>query len=143
MARKVSRIVILFSKKAKLLQQTKRPGANSTWKHFCHGRLQRAGDHRAFFGRDSEWRRKQNMITAQAINASLCWISKHTFIQAGLANFLRDVLFSWKRLARGLVLDEFNTKEQTETANVADMRMRLQSFQPASESTGHRNDTIK
>src|SRR5260370_148736 len=66
------------------------------------------------------------MIAGQAVNAALCWIGQNTLFHAGLANFLGNVLFFRKRLARGFVFDEFDTEKQSEAAKFADVGMRLQ-----------------
>ena len=73
------------------------------------------------------------MIPAQPVNAALRWIGEDTFLQTGLANFLRDVLFSREGLAARFVFDEFDAQKQTETANVADMWMGLQRRKHAAE----------
>src|SRR2546426_3726920 len=65
------------------------------------------------------------MITARAVHAALRWIDERILLQASLANLLSDVLFFWKRLARGFVFDEFHAEKQSETAYIADVRMRL------------------
>src|SRR5260370_591592 len=66
------------------------------------------------------------MVAPEAVNAALRWIGQHTFFQTGVANFLGDVLFSWKRFASSFVFDELHAEKQSEAANISDVRMRLQ-----------------
>src|SRR3989454_2227832 len=73
------------------------------------------------------------MITARAVHAALRWIDERILLQASLANLLSDVLFFWKRLARGFVFDEFHAEKQSETAYIADVRMRLKRRQRGAE----------
>src|SRR5208282_4388777 len=92
----------------------------------CHCRLERASDQRTFLARDGKRRREKNVIASQAVHATLRRIGKHIFFQTGMANFLNDVLLPGKRLARGFVSDEFYAEQQTQAANITDIRMRLQ-----------------
>ena len=65
------------------------------------------------------------MIAAEAVNAALRRVSKYTFIETGLANLFRNVLLSWKRLARGFVFDKLDAEEEAEAAEFTDMGVRL------------------
>ena len=83
------------------------------------------------------------MVAAQSVNAALRRIRKYVLIQTGLANFLRDVLFFWKRLARSSVFDEFDAKKKAESANIADVRVRLQRRNRVAEFFCGRSHAIK
>ena len=74
----------------------------------------------------NKWRREENMIAAQAVNATLRGIREDAFLERGLADAFSDVVRRRKRLARGFVFDEFDANQQAKSANVANMRMRQQ-----------------
>src|SRR6266478_9889765 len=88
--------------------------------------MERAGDERAFVGRNRERRREEDVIAAQAVNAALRWIGKHPFIEASLPNFFGDVFLFWKRLASRFVFHKFDAKKKPETADIANIRMRME-----------------
>ena len=74
------------------------------------------------------------MIAAQAVNATLGRVCEHAFLQGGLADAFGDVVRRRKRLARGLVFDKFDANQQSQTANVANMRMIQQRLKVAAKS---------
>ena len=65
------------------------------------------------------------MIATHAINTTLRWVGEYILLEAGLADFFGDVVGFRERLARGFVFDEFDAEQESEPADVADVRMRL------------------
>ena len=64
------------------------------------------------------------MIAACAVKAALCWIGQNaTFVHRRRANFLGNALGWIEGRARRLVAHDFYADEQTEPADVADVRM--------------------
>ena len=105
--------------------ETERPDSVSTWKRFCQSGLERASDQRGFFRGNRERRREKDVIAAEAIDAALHRIGKHTFVETSLANSLGDVSFPRERFVSSFVFDEFDAAEKAQAANIADVRVRL------------------
>src|SRR5450631_1403597 len=96
---------------------------HTTAENLSSGRLQRSGDYRRFFGREDEWRRKQNMVATLAIDAALRGIHKYIFLQRGLANAFGDLFLLGKRFASGFVFHEFHGQKQADAANISNVWM--------------------
>jgi len=78
--------------------------------------LKRARDQRGFFRRNRKRRRKKDVIAAQPVHTALRRIREHIFLEAGLANLLRDIVGFWKGLARGFVFHKFDAEEQAKAS---------------------------
>src|SRR6267378_2395713 len=105
--------------------------------------MQRARDLRGFLRRNRERRREKDVIAAQAVHTALGWIGQHIFLQADLANFLRDIFGLGEWLARGFVFDELHAEEQAEASHIADVGMRQKRRKRVAQVLSCRNDAIE
>src|SRR6267143_5322408 len=138
-------IVIFQSAKSERADcnEIERHDSVSRRKYFCQSRMQRARDQRGFFRRNREGRREKDVVAAQAVHAALRWIGQHIFLQAGLANFLRDIFGLGKWLALGFVFDELHAKEQAEASHIADVGMRQKRRKSVAQVLPCWSDTIE
>ena len=65
------------------------------------------------------------MIPAATVDAALRWIRQNIFGERGLTDFFGDVFFARESLACGFVLYEFDTEQQAQASNFADVRVRF------------------
>ena len=56
------------------------------------------------------------MIAAKAIDATLCRVSEHIFLEGSLANFFCDARFFGERLSCRFIFHKLNGLQQTEAA---------------------------
>ena len=97
--------------------------AQCSWENLIQCELKCAGDKLGFFGRDCKGRGEKNVIAAKAIHASLCGISQNVFLERCLAYCFRDIFFFGEGFARGFVFYEFDSPEETEAPDFADVWM--------------------
>src|SRR5256885_2622740 len=64
------------------------------------------------------------MIAARAVDAALRGIDEDVFLEHGLADLFGDILFLGKRFSGGFVSHKFDPKQESESTNFADVRMR-------------------
>src|SRR6266446_569905 len=105
--------------------------------------MQRARNQRGFFRRNRERRREKDVVAAQAVHAALRRISQNVFVEAGLANLLRDIFGLGEWLARGFLFDELHAEKQAEASYIADMAMRQERSKSVPQVLPCWNDAIK
>ena len=83
------------------------------------------------------------MIAAETVDTPLGGVGEHIFLECGLADALGDVFFFWERLASGFVFHELNAEEETETADVAHVRMTSQRSKLVAKGGRCRSDAFE
>ena len=66
------------------------------------------------------------MITADTVDATLRRIGQNIFGQRGLTDFFGDVVFAREWLARPLIFYKFDSEQEAQAANFADVWMRFE-----------------
>lgn len=85
---------------------------------------------------DDERRSEKKVIAGGAVDAALRGISENASFHRGGVNFFSDGLGWSERRAGGFFADEFDTEQEAESADFANVRMRLQRSERGAESFG-------
>ncbi len=64
------------------------------------------------------------MVAVDAVDAALRGVGEEVLLEGGLADAFGDVLFFAEWLTSGFVFYEFDGKEEAESSDFADVRMR-------------------
>src|SRR5208282_581516 len=95
-------------------------------KHLCQRRRERLRDERRLLGRDDKRRREKNVIPARTVNTTLRRISQNARLHRSRPNFFGNGLRWIECRPCGLVSNKFDTKKESEPADLADMTMGFQ-----------------